>query len=217
MLQFLKGILLVAASLFAGKAFSQNYEVRIKAWQQEYKREFLTDARSPLRAKDTGFLNFFPADSNYCVMAEIRFTPESKVFEMATHSGKNKKFKTFGILTIKIPFQDKNNPASKERKEIRIPIYENLAHANDSFADYLFLPFTDYTSGEESYGGGRYIDLKKKDIQGNHVLVDFNKAYNPWCVYKGGYSCPIPPSENRIDAGIFAGEQLPAERIRAKE
>lgn len=205
---------LIAAFLHSN---AQSYESKIREWRQEYKREFLNDARSPLRAKDTGFLRFFPVDSNYRVNAKIRFTPESKVFDMATHSGKNKQFKTFGILTFEIPVRYKHNPASKERKAIQIPIYENLAHANDTFADYLFLPFTDYTCDDESYGGGRYIDLKKKDIQGDYVLVDFNQAYNPWCVYKGGYSCPIPPGENRIAMRIPVGEMLPDEVIRAKE
>ncbi|MEO6833824.1 MAG: DUF1684 domain-containing protein, partial [Chitinophagaceae bacterium] len=163
------------------------------------------------------FLRFFPLDSSYCILATIRLTPDSKVFDMATHSGKNKKFKTYGILTMSIPIRYKNNPIAKEKREIQLPIYENLAHATDSFADYLFLPFTDYTCDDESYGGGRYIDLKKKDIHGNTLAVDFNEAYNPWCVYKGGYSCPIPPSENRIGFRIPVGEMLPAERIRAKE
>ncbi len=57
----------------------------------------------------------------------------------------------------------------------------------------LFVPFTDQTSGEETYGGGRYIVL---DIpEGNELVVDFNMAYNPFCVYSPDHSCPIPPLE----------------------
>jgi uncharacterized protein (DUF1684 family) len=75
------------------------------------------------------------------------------------------------------------------------------------YADYLFLPFTDATSGEESYANGRYIDLRIKDIGNNQYTIDFNKAYNPYCAYVSGkYNCPIPPAENNLAVAIRAGE-----------
>jgi hypothetical protein len=68
----------------------------------------------------------------------------------------------------------------------------------------LFVPFTDLTSGDGSYGGGRYIDVKIS--KGDSIILDFNKTYNPYCAYIANYSCPIPPKENdllvRIEAGI---------------
>ena len=74
------------------------------------------------------------------------------------------------------------------------------------YANYLFVPITDLTNGEETYGGGRYIDLRGP--LGKVVELDFNKAYNPYCAYGGKYSCPIPPIENhlglRIEAGVKA-------------
>jgi uncharacterized protein (DUF1684 family) len=79
---------------------------------------------------------------------------------------------------------------------------------NDStYKNYLFLLFTDATSGADSYGGGRYIDLSMQDIIDNSVLIDFNKAYNPYCAYASGYNCPIPPRENHIPFPIKAGEK----------
>jgi len=80
------------------------------------------------------------------------------------------------------------------------------AFTNKLYKDHLFLPFTDLTSGEESYGGGRYIDLKVPADK-TKIVIDFNKSYQPYCAYTDGYSCPIPPTENFIDYRIEAGIQ----------
>jgi uncharacterized protein (DUF1684 family) len=78
---------------------------------------------------------------------------------------------------------------------------------SEKYRNLLFLPFTDRTTGKESYDGGRYIDLDMSSIQNNEVVIDFNKAYNPYCAYVSGrYSCPIPPAENRLAVAVKAGE-----------
>jgi uncharacterized protein (DUF1684 family) len=76
------------------------------------------------------------------------------------------------------------------------------------YKDYLFLPFTDDTNGTDTYAGGRYIDLTVKDFIGSSVVIDFNKAYNPYCAFSGGYSCPKPPDENHLQIPVQAGEKL---------
>ena len=73
----------------------------------------------------------------------------------------------------------------------------------------LFVPFTDATSGRETYGGGRYLDLPER-ADGTYVL-DFNAAYHPYCVYDPAYSCPVPPPENRLALAVTAGERLPSQ------
>ena len=87
-----------------------------------------------------------------------------------------------------------------EDKEFRLAVYQNIATEDD----YLFLPFADQTSGFETYGGGRYIDLSSplKDT----FRLDFNKAYNPYCVYNKKFSCPLVPEENYLEYSIRAGE-----------
>lgn len=70
----------------------------------------------------------------------------------------------------------------------------------------LFVPFQDATSGAETYGAGRYIDLDPEP-DGTYVL-DFNLAYHPWCAYSPEYSCPLTPAENRLAVPIEAGERL---------
>ncbi len=71
--------------------------------------------------------------------------------------------------------------------------------------DGYFLPFRDATSGDETYGAGRYIDVSP--AADGMVTVDFNLAYNPYCAYNGGYSCPLPPVENWLVVPIRAGER----------
>jgi uncharacterized protein (DUF1684 family) len=71
----------------------------------------------------------------------------------------------------------------------------------------LFVPFTDPTNGEQTYGAGRYIDVPLPPAEANEVELDFNHAYNPYCAYNHEYSCPLPLAENRLTVPVTAGEQ----------
>jgi uncharacterized protein len=90
---------------------------------------------------------------------------------------------------------------------VKLNIYQSqMLIGVDQYKDYLFLPFTDLTTGAESYETGRYIDLKTGDIVDGKLTIDFNRCYNPYCAYRAGYSCPIPPKENALPVAIPAGE-----------
>jgi uncharacterized protein (DUF1684 family) len=82
------------------------------------------------------------------------------------------------------------------------------------YKDHLFIPFTDGTTYTETYGGGRYIDLSVNDIKNGKIELDFNKCYNPYCAYAGGFNCPIPPVENRLPVAIKAGEKLYGKAVK---
>jgi len=69
-----------------------------------------------------------------------------------------------------------------------------------------FLPFRDGTSGDETYGGGRYLGLP--EVAAGAITLDFNMAANPWCVYDDEFTCPLPPAENWITEPIPAGEKM---------
>ena len=87
---------------------------------------------------------------------------------------------------------------------LKLNVYRNIELSKTAeYKDHLFLPFSDLTSGKESYIGGRYIDLKIP--KGNTIAVDFNQAYNPYCAYNHKYSCPIVPLENDLNVEIKAG------------
>jgi len=72
--------------------------------------------------------------------------------------------------------------------------------------DYLFLRFIDKTNDETTYSGGRYLDIRIPE--GDSIILDFNKAYNPYCAYNNAFSCPIPPSENNLPVSILAGVKV---------
>lgn len=86
---------------------------------------------------------------------------------------------------------------------------QSLTVFRDPQTGDLFLPFVDAGAGRETYGAGRYLDLP--ELEGGRLLLDFNYAYHPFCAYNPGYSCPIPPAENRLDVHIRAGERLDAD------
>ena len=79
------------------------------------------------------------------------------------------------------------------------------------YQDYLFLPFKDLSNGNQTYGGGRYLDFRQGDIHEkageSWLILDFNKCYNPYCAFSDGYNCPVPPQENHLPMAVDAGER----------
>jgi hypothetical protein len=191
-------VLHILAGLLPFMAHAQRYADSIAQYRQHYKSDFLTDARSPLKTADTGFLRFYPADIAYRVKAIFVPTPQSPEFSMPTHSGKDKAFRQYGTATFRL-----------HDTLLVLHVYQNLALIKDpKYKDDLFIPFTDLTNYEETYAGGRYIDVSINDIKKNELILDFNTCYNPYCAFATGYSCPIPPDENKLPVHIRAGEKL---------
>lgn len=93
---------------------------------------------------------------------------------------------------------------SRGARKYRLQIYR-MPPTDSLSSGYLFLGFTDKSSGTETYGGGRYVDLKQ--LYDDIYVVDFNTAYNPYCAYNPAYSCAIPPAENYLDLPVRAGEK----------
>lgn len=174
------------------------YADNIAAHRQHYKEEFLTDKNSPLTAADTGYLRFYAPDEQYNVVAEVALTKDAPPFKIQTYSGKEKEYKEYAVLKFKL-----------KGKNLRLHAYQNVAwEKSEKLKDLMFIPFTDDTNNDYTYGGGRYIDLNRNDIQDGKIELDFNKCYNPYCAYAEGYSCPIPPRENSLNISVKAGEKL---------
>ena len=116
---------------------------------------------------------------------------------MPTSSGKPKKFRKFGVLKFKLA-----------GRGLKLSVYQadtEVLAKFPEYADLLFIPFRDPTNGGESYGAGRYVDIKTP--KSGQIILDFNLAYNPNCAYGSDkYSCPIPPMENQLAVAIRAGE-----------
>ena len=178
-----------------------DFQTHIEAHRDEYKAEFLKDPRSPIQSKKLlRKLRFFKPDGAYRVQALFSLKPDAQPFEIATYSGITKPYIQFGWLDFEI-----------ENVTLRLAVYKSIRLGSmPGFEDYLFLPFKDLTNGEQTYGGGRYIDLKASEIdQSGLITLDFNKAYNPWCAYSEGYNCPVPPAVNHLEVAITAGERSP--------
>jgi uncharacterized protein (DUF1684 family) len=93
---------------------------------------------------------------------------------------------------------DKDDFFKRDHRSPLTALYESDAGHD------LFLPFRDATSGKESYGAGRYLDLH---AHRDEVEIDFNYAYNPYCAYNPEWNCPLPPAENWLQVPIRAGEK----------
>lgn len=174
----------------------KRYDKNLTPFQKEI-NEFFKDASiSPLKEKDLKTfrgLDFFVFDSSYVVNAALTRTLDEKSFKMKTTTDRLPEYIKYGTVTFDL-----------FGKSYSLNIYKNLEDINtQGYRDYLFLPFLDDTNGFESYGGGRYIDL---DIpKGSNLIIDFNSAYNPYCVYDEKYSCPIVPKDNYLPLEINAG------------
>tara|TARA_B110000014_G_C20050990_1_gene546717 strand:+ start:160 stop:783 length:624 start_codon:yes stop_codon:yes gene_type:complete len=182
-------------SLF-GQSNSSSFIEEVKQFQQELNDQYSDSAHSPLLDKDRLNFNghdFFEPNPVFYVQAKFKRTENEEVFEMKTSTSRRPTYKKYGEIKFKI-----------NGKKFKLNIYQNQRLMNNElYADHLFLPFTDLTNGEESYGGGRYIDLTISDSK--TMIINFNKAYNPYCCYNSRYSCPIPPKENHLNIKVTAG------------
>ncbi|MFC6100642.1 DUF1684 domain-containing protein [Olivibacter domesticus] len=178
-------------------ARAQDFLTKIDSSRNAYKEAFLIDEHSPLDTADVDQLEFYTADSAFRSIAKVKFIHDDRPIMIPTYSGKEKKYLRYAELNFTI-----------KGKPIKLTLFKSMSLAMDpQYADYLFLPFTDPTNDNDTYGGGRYLDLRKSDIKGDELEVDFNMAYNPYCAYSAGYNCPIPPPENAINVPIQAGEK----------
>lgn len=165
-------------------------------FQQSLNAEFKNPEQSPLPDRfrsEFESLDFFAPDTTYVVEAQFIRTPDAVPFLMPTTTDR----KSEEVVYAKVKFELHGKPFELE-------VYQNPELIQEKgYEDYLFLPFTDLTNGEETYGGGRYLDVRIPNS--NRITIDFNKAYNPYCVYNKKYSCPLVPAVNHLDTRILAG------------
>lgn len=167
-----------------------------KSFQNQLNKEYADAKESPLKKTDLEHfkgLDFYAVDMDFCVEAKLVKTPKEKPFAMKTSGTRTPLYVKYGELHFTL-----------KGKNFKLNVFRNIELSKqEKFKNHLFLPFTDLTSGVESYGGGRYIDLEATDKE--TLTIDFNQAYNPYCAYNEGYSCPIPPKENDLLLEVRAG------------
>ena len=182
----------------------KSYLSEIKSFQEEMNSSYKNAKESPLEEnerKKFKSLPFFEIDSSYRVEADFVRTTDGKPFEMQTTTDRKPIYHKFGEVSFEL-----------HGKRHTLNVYQSQdLNEKEEYKDYLFLPFTDLSNGQESYEGGRYIDLKIPEREAadgqelDKITIDFNKAYNPYCAYNHKYSCPIPPKENHLDVKVLAG------------
>jgi uncharacterized protein (DUF1684 family) len=156
---------------------------------------FKSGESSPLLPEDrAGFrgLAYFPIDRGLRFAVRLQRYSSPKQVRLGTNTGEIRTGLRYGYFDFQVGDQ-----------ACRLQAYR--LDDTPGSAPYLFVPFRDATSGRETYGSGRYIDLKE-NTSGIYEL-DFNRAYNPSCAYNDEFSCPVPPGENALKVAIRAGEK----------
>jgi uncharacterized protein (DUF1684 family) len=182
--------------LFLLTSFLITAQESSKEFQDSLNKDYSNREKSPLTTEDFASfksLDFFPINTKFIVEAKFVRLPNEKIFKMKTSTSRTPEYVKYGELLFTI-----------DGKDFKLNLYQNIELIKKAgFEDYLFLPFSDLTCGKESYIGGRYIDMRIP--KGNTIIIDFNKAYNPYCAYNHKYSCPIVPLENDLEIAILAG------------
>ncbi|MEQ9423040.1 MAG: DUF1684 domain-containing protein [Cyclobacteriaceae bacterium] len=157
--------------------------------------EFMrTSDQSPfqdsLTMNDSG-LNYYPPNPKYRVQAVINRLEVRDQMIIPTSDGKKQRYEKFAYAEFKL-----------EGERYKLLLLRRVGFGQD---EVIFTAFADATSGESTYGGGRYLDLSFKNAR--QITIDFNLAYNPYCAYNASFSCPLPPPENVLTIPILAGEK----------
>jgi uncharacterized protein (DUF1684 family) len=143
-------------------------------------------------------LKYFPVDQAYAVTASFTPTAARTPLQMPTSAGKMRDMEQVGTLSFTLKGQLMSLGAFLE---VGTP------------PDRLFVPFTDLTSGTETYAAGRYMELDRTAT--GIYTIDFNRAFHPYCYYNENYDCPYPPPSNRLPTPVRAGEKLAQSNIPA--
>ncbi len=169
-----------------------SYEEEILEFRRQKDDFFKNDPHSPLtpeQKKDFKGLKYFPPDEKYRFVVNLEENKRKPITYIVTNTGDAQEFIKFGTVRFEVD---------------GIPCKLTVFKAPDS--DYYFIPFMDLTTGEETYGSGRYVDISPTGNPGEFIL-DFNLAYNPYCAYNENWVCPVTPRENRLPCRIEAGEK----------
>jgi len=172
----------------------EGYVAHIQKERSEMETFMKRGAGSPFLQDTLSFdsLKFFPADIRYRIKAKLKPIETKKVVILSTSDGKEQKYLEYAFAEFELD--------GVQNQLLILEIMETGPQRGK-----LFLAFSDETSGRETYGAGRYLDVKKVPAA-KTVELDFNLAYNPYCAYNDKYSCPFPPKENLLKVAIRAGE-----------
>jgi hypothetical protein len=183
--------------LFVCFGAAQTVSDDVQRFREIRDKSFRNAAETPLKQED--FLKFdglkyFGIDPKYAVKAKLEKTSDEQIFMMPRSIGAARKYYKYGVLKFEL------NGTS-----FSLTVFRSEASTKKN--GLLFVPFRDRTNGAETYGAGRYLDIKVP--AGDETILDFNYAYNPNCAYGNEeFSCAVPPRENFLQIEIKAGEKI---------
>jgi len=188
-------LLAVLISACGSSPAEEDYPATIAAIRAAKDDSFKNDPDSPVPADKKSTLvplAYFPIDESYAVPATLEPAAERTRLQVPTSTGKVRDIERIGTLKFSVKGQS-----------LRLTAFRDLESRE---ANRLFVPFSDLTSGAETYPAGRYMELDPTPT--GIYLVDFNIAYHPYCYYSPEFDCPYPPKENRLEVPIRAGEKM---------
>ncbi|AEH36045.1 DUF1684 domain-containing protein [Halopiger xanaduensis] len=191
---------------------SDSFDVDVDLWRDELeskraeKDEFFAEhPQSPIPPEerdDFDGLDYFEPDPDYRVVATATVHDDPEVVRMDTTAGREMRYLRVATLEFDLERDD---------EDLEDGTYELAAYRLESpNEEQLFIPFRDKTTGQQSYEGGRYMELAPdRDLEdGDELVLDFNLAYTPFCAYSETFDCPLPPEENWLEVAIAAGERF---------
>jgi uncharacterized protein (DUF1684 family) len=177
-------------------------EVQLDSLRQEHEESLLNPKTTILDSTEMHSfqgLDYFDFDARFQIKARFE-KDKGRRFKMPTTTERQPVYRRYGYVYFMV-----------DQQEHRLTVFQNMElRKNSEYENYLFIPFRDATAGVTTYGGGRYLDTTIPEE--NHMYLDFNLSYNPYCAYSHHFSCPIPPEENQIKVSINAGEKIPLVR-----
>mgnify|MGYP000112016569 FL=1 len=170
----------------------------------EKDRFFADHPQSPIPPEardDFDGLEYYQPDPSFRVQGRLDVHAEPDPIDLEMTEGQPRRY--LQVATLRFTLND------AERTLV------GLRQSEDE--DGLFVPFTDATTGDGTYGRGRYLEFEPTDelVDGGTMTLDFNLAYNPFCAYSETFACPLPPAENHLDVAVRAGERAPPETVTA--
>jgi hypothetical protein len=193
---------LTGISLQAQMSEEFNHSRYINSIQKDRKlkdTEMLTGDHSPIPDEEKATfskLKYYRPKVSFRKEASFKRYDQATPFLMKTTTERLPEYSIYGVVTFR-----------HKGKDITLNVYQNIELVKKpGYEKHLFIPFNDRTNGVETYGGGRFLDITENGAE--KLIIDFNKAYNPYCAYNHKYSCPIPPEENDLKIKIKAGEKI---------
>lgn len=198
-----KNIILVVAIIIvligiyyslSGGETSEAYIAKVEQLRNEKDNTMQNGDESPFGdSVEFKGLNYFPIDAKYRINAKLTEIAQKKAVSLPTSDDKQKTYLEYAYAEFELD--------GVKNKLLILEIMDM-----GPYRGTLFLAFVDKTSAGETYGAGRYLDVKK--LPGaTSITLDFNESYNPYCAYNDNYSCPFPPKENILEVAIKAGEK----------